>query len=122
MKKRGIVFVLSDLLDEKPFENELKLLHLRHDVIVLRLSDPREAAWPGKLAAVLEDAESGEISDFRGSAAAVRRLDGGLTELARERRELCRRARTDMAEIADSGDILRPVIELFARRARRLRR
>ena len=122
LKKRGIVFVLSDLLDEKPFERELKLLRRRHDVIVLKLADPREAAWPGKLAAVLEDAESGETTDFSGGAAAVRRLDDGLTELARERRELCRRARTEMAEIADSGDVLRPVIELFARRARRMRR
>ena len=69
VKKRGIVFVLSDLLDEKPFENELKILRRRHDVIVLKLADPREAAWPGKLAAVLEDAESGEIADFSGGAA-----------------------------------------------------
>jgi uncharacterized protein (DUF58 family) len=122
VKKRGIVFVLSDMLDEKPFENELKLLHRRHDVIVLKLADPREAAWPGKLAAVLEDAESGEISEFSGGAAALRRLDGGLTTLAQERRKLCRRARTDMVEVADSGDILRPLIDLFARRARRMRR
>ncbi len=118
LKKRGIVFVLSDMLDDKPFEEELKMLNRRHDVIVLELSDPREKAWPGTLAFTAEDAESGEVADFSGGARAARRLNGKLAAGERSRREVFRRARTDAVEIADPENVLRPLIGLFARRAR----
>ena len=119
LKKRGIVFLLSDLLDDKPFEKELKMLNRRHDVIVLKLSDPREKTWPGTLALTPEDAESGEVAEFSGGAGAVRRLDRELAAEADGRREVLRRARTDAVEIADPENVLRPLAEFFARRARR---
>ena len=119
LKKRGIVFVLSDLLDDKPFEKELKMLNRRHDVIVLELSDPREKAWPGTLALTLEDAESGEVAVFPGGAGAARRLDAKLAAEDNARRELFRRARTDTVEISDPENVLRPLAEFFAHRAHR---
>ena len=119
LKKRGSVCLLSDLLDDKPFENELKMLNRRHDVIVLELSDPREKTWPGTLALTLEDAESGEVAVFPGGAGAARRLDAKLAAGANARRELFRRARTDTVEISDPENVLRPLAEFFARRARR---
>ena len=119
LKKRGIVFLLSDMLDDKPFEKELKMLNRRHDVIVLELSDPREKTWPGVLALTLEDAESGETAVFPGGAGAVRRLDRELAAETEARREVLRRARADAVEIADPDNVLRPLAEFFARRARR---
>jgi len=111
--------LLSDLLDDKPFEKELKMLNRRHDVIVLELSDPREKAWPGTLALTLEDAESGEVAVFPGGAGAARRLDAKLAAEENARRELFRRARTDTVEISDPENVLRPLAEFFARRAHR---
>ena len=121
LKHRSIVFVLSDMLDDKPFENELKTLNLRHDVIVLELADPREKAWPGTLALELEDAESGGFAAFPGGARAARRLDRELAAEAQVRAEICRRARTDRVEISDTENPLRPLAEFFRRRARRRR-
>lgn len=118
LRKRGIVFVLSDMLDDRPFETELKLLGRRHDVIVLELADRREKAWPGTLALTLEDAESGENADFPGGARAVRLLDGELAAGEERRREVFRRARADAVEIADPENVLQPLIGFFARRAR----
>jgi uncharacterized protein (DUF58 family) len=117
LKKRGIVFILSDMLDDKPFENELKMLNRRHDVIVLELSDAREKAWPGTLALTLEDAESGEVADFPGGARAVRKLDAELDAEVSARHSVLHRARTDMVEIAGEN-VLRPLAEFFSRRAR----
>ncbi len=122
LKKRGIVFVLSDFIDDKPFEKELKLLRRRHDVVALELADARESAWPGRCAVTVEDAESGEIAVFPGGGTALRRLDRALGDEAAERREFCRRARVDVAQVSNSGNILRPLVDLFARRARRIRR
>ena len=119
LKKRGIVFILSDFLDDRPFENELKLLNRRHDVIALELSDPREKAWPGSLALTLEDAESGELADFAGGRGALRRLDEELAAELASRRAVFRRARTDAVEIADGENVLRPLAEFFSRRAKR---
>jgi len=121
LKKRGIVFILSDFIDDKPFEKELKLLRQRHDVVALELTDAREAAWPSRCAVTLEDAETGEVAEFSGGAAALRRLDAELGAAEERRRGICRRARVDVAQVSNSGNILRPLIDLFARRARRLR-
>ena len=118
LKKRGIVFILSDFLDDRPFEKELKLLNRRHDVIALELTDPREKAWPGTLAIELEDAESGELADFSGGKAALRRLDGELAAGLAARRAVFRRARIDAVEIADGENVLRPLAEFFSRRAK----
>jgi uncharacterized protein (DUF58 family) len=118
LKKRGIVFILSDMLDDKPYEKELKMLNRRHDVIVLELSDAREKSWPGTLALTLEDAESGEVADFAGGSRAREKLNAELAAESAERRAVLRRARTDAVEIAGEN-VLRPLAEFFSRRARR---
>ena len=87
-------------------------------MIVLELADPREKAWPGRLALTLEDAESGERADFSGTSRAVRKLNAELEAEAAERRAVFRRARIDTVGIAGEN-VLRPLAEFFSRRARR---
>ena len=121
MKKRGIVFLIGDLIDTRDFESELKLLDRRHDVVALGLFDPAERAWPSKLGACVEDAETGAIADFPGGVKAIAALDRRMEEGADARRELCRRARVDLVEIASDGEVMPPLINFFARRSRRRR-
>ena len=121
MKKRGIVFLIGDLLDEHDFGNELKLLNRRHDVVALELYDPAERAWASRLGACVEDAESGEIIDFSGGGRAHDILECRMQWCVNVRRELCRRARVDLVEIASDGEVLPPLINFFARRSRRRR-
>lgn len=120
LRKRSVVFLLSDLMDEKPFERELAMLNRRHDVVALELFDPAERAWPGSVAADLEDAESGECAEFAGFGSAGK-LDERLTALAAERRDICRRSRVDLVEIGDGDEVLRPLIDFFSKRSRRMR-
>lgn len=60
IKKRCTAFLISDLLDSKPFDDELSIAGRKHDVIVLRLYDRREAELPDVGFMKVKDAETGE--------------------------------------------------------------
>ena len=60
IKRRSLVFVISDFISEPGWERSLDLLVRRHEVIAVRLVDPREATLPDVGPVILEDAETGE--------------------------------------------------------------
>ena len=116
LKKKSVVFLLSDLITDRPFENSLKILNRKHDCVALQIFDPIEHRWPSGLPVVVEDAETGELLTFPGGSRSLARLDAELEAERRERRELCRRSRVDLVEIESGKDVLPPVIDFFARR------
>lgn len=59
-KKRSIIFVISDFQDEN-YEDSLKLLAKKHDVIALRILDNAENTLPDAGILHLRDPETGEI-------------------------------------------------------------
>ena len=119
LKKKSVVFLLSDLITDRPFENSLKILNRKHDCVALQIFDPIEHRWPSGLPVVVEDAETGELLTFPGGSRSLARLDAELEAERRERRELCRRSRVDLVEIESGKDVLPPVIDFFARRRNR---
>jgi len=60
IKRKSIVFVVSDFIDKSNYLKPLKILRKRHDVIALRIIDPREKEIPDIGMIELEDGESGE--------------------------------------------------------------
>ena len=46
LKKRSYVFILSDFLFSKPWENSLRRLAKRHNVVNVAISDPLEREFP----------------------------------------------------------------------------
>src|SRR5688500_17048369 len=60
IKKRSLVFVVSDFISTPGWERSLSLLNQRHEVIAIRLWDPREMSLPDVGMIVMEDAETGE--------------------------------------------------------------
>ena len=60
IKRKSIVFVISDFIDNSEYLKPLKLLQKRHDVIALRIIDPREREIPDVGMIELEDEETGE--------------------------------------------------------------
>jgi len=60
LKRRSVVFVVSDFISEPGWEVPLGLLSRHHEVIAVRLSDPLEQAWPDFGMVMLEDAETGD--------------------------------------------------------------
>jgi uncharacterized protein (DUF58 family) len=51
--------VVTDLLDDSPWERELRALASRHDVVVAEVRDPREAELPPVGLLTLVDPETG---------------------------------------------------------------
>jgi uncharacterized protein (DUF58 family) len=60
IKNRSLVFVVSDFICEPGWERPLKLLNRRHEVLAIRLWDPREVELPDIGPVIIEDSETGE--------------------------------------------------------------
>jgi uncharacterized protein (DUF58 family) len=60
LKRRSLVFVLSDFISEPGWEGALSLLAQKHEIYAIRLWDPREAELPDIGIVMIEDAETGE--------------------------------------------------------------
>jgi len=60
IRRRSLVFVISDFISEPGWEKPLSLLNQRNEVLAIRLWDPREADLPDIGVVVMEDAETGE--------------------------------------------------------------
>ncbi len=60
IKKRSLVFIVSDFISAPGWERPLSLLNQRHEVLAVRLWDPREVELPDVGLIIMEDAETGE--------------------------------------------------------------
>lgn len=60
VKRRSVVFVVSDFLSAPGWQAALDKLARRHEVVAVRLVDPLETAMPDLGLVVMQDAESGE--------------------------------------------------------------
>jgi uncharacterized protein (DUF58 family) len=122
LTRRSVIFVLSDFRD-RGFEQSLALARRRHDVVAVRIHDPREEALPPVGLLELEDAETGRHLVVDASSPHVRErhhlsAQRGTEELARSLRS----RKVDLVSVSTSGSAADPLVEFFARRRRRLRR
>jgi uncharacterized protein (DUF58 family) len=60
IKKRSLVFVISDFISAPGWERALSLLNQRHEVLAVRLWDPSEVELPDVGPVWMEDSETGE--------------------------------------------------------------
>jgi len=60
IKARSLVFVISDFISLPGWEKPLALLNQKHEVLAIRLWDPRETELPDVGPIIMEDAETGE--------------------------------------------------------------
>ena len=58
----AIIFCISDFIDDG-YERLLKAANQRHDVIAIKLLDPRELTLPNVGRALLQDSETGEVME-----------------------------------------------------------
>ncbi|HLN26818.1 MAG TPA: DUF58 domain-containing protein [Gemmataceae bacterium] len=120
--RRAIIFLLSDFLD-KNFERAFKRTARHHDLIAIRIADPREESLPEAGLVELEDAESGERLLLDTSSARVRKA---YAEAAAQRRDalqqLARSCRADLIEVSTDGSHLDALVHFFRLRERRLRK
>jgi uncharacterized protein (DUF58 family) len=60
IKRRSVVFLISDFLSED-FFTPLRIANKKHDIIAVKISDPRELRFGNYGLIELEDAETGEV-------------------------------------------------------------
>src|SRR6476469_5789947 len=58
IKRRSLVFVLSDFISAPGWDRFLSLLNQKHDVVAIRLWDPREVKLPDVGPVIMEDSET----------------------------------------------------------------
>jgi uncharacterized protein (DUF58 family) len=121
VRKRAVVFLISDLLDQG-FEQPLKVANRRHDVVILQIVDPREQELPDVGIVELRDAETGEIVEVDTSIKQVR--DAYAANWARDRERMTRLFRSQrmdhvLIDVARPYDI--PLVRFFEERARKAR-
>ena len=124
LRRRSLAIVVSDFLVPDGWQAPLRRLARRHEVVAVRLHDPREAALPDVGIVALEDPETGQrlIVDT-----ADRRL---RERFARAAAEQARRIQADLAAcgagvlmLGTDEDLLPPLVGfLQARHHRRLGR
>jgi uncharacterized protein (DUF58 family) len=122
LRHRAIVFLISDFLDSD-FETSLKIVSRRHDVVAVTVADPRERSVPDVGYLELVDAESGQRVVLDSGDRFVREQ---FEHLAREEearlRKLLRRLSVDQVEIQTDRSYVRPLIDFFHARERKLAR
>jgi uncharacterized protein (DUF58 family) len=120
IRRRSLVFVVSDFISEPGWDKPLHMLTRRHEVIAVRLQDPRETDLPNVGPLLLQDAETGEqlyvdTGDRRFrerfNEAAVRREAGVKATFAR--------AGVDALALSTEDDLVRAIVRMAALRRRR---
>lgn len=119
IKKKAMIFILSDFADEG-FEMQLKSLGRKHDVVAVWVRDPLENEMPDLGLLEVEDAETGALvtvdtSDpaFRASYAEKEKRE----RIAREK--LFRQAGVDLIQVSSRGAYVDPLVEFFRKRKTR---
>jgi uncharacterized protein (DUF58 family) len=121
-RRRSIAFVVSDFYDTG-YERTLALASAKHDVVPVVLVDPRDAQLPDVGLASFEDLESGESVVVDTGDPAVRAwYAAAMKKIGEGRRAAFHKLGLDAVEIETGGSFARPLRDLFARRAKRIRR
>ena len=120
-KKRCTAFLLSDFLnskrDDEALNDALKIASARHDIIALKVSDPREREMPDVGIVELQDAETGRKVWVDTASRAVRdHYAERWAEREAKTRDLLLHNRIDIADISTDSDYVAELIKLFKKR------
>ncbi len=120
IKRRSLVFVISDFISEPGWEKPLSLLNRRHEVLAIRLWDPREVELPDLGMVLMEDAETGEQLFVDTHDKKFRRR---FYELAQRRemelRDAFKRAGVDALSLSTDEDLVRAIVRFAKQRQQR---
>ncbi len=120
--RRSLIFIVSDFISAPGWERPLKVLGQRHELLALRIWDPRELELPDVGPIIMEDAETGEqlYVDTRD-----RKFRERFSAAARHREEALaesfRRAGVDALALSTEEDLVRAIVRFATLRKQRRR-
>ncbi len=123
IKRRSLVFVVSDFISEPGWADALGRLARRHEVVAVRLVDPAEMALPDVGLVTVEDAETGEQLFIDAADPAFRARYAAIAEQQEvELIEQIARSGADILELATDEDLLEALLRFVDLRRQRARR
>ncbi|MBO4618539.1 MAG: DUF58 domain-containing protein [Victivallales bacterium] len=120
LKKRAVVFLISDFIGGGDYDKPLQLLAQRHDVVALQLNDASEQTLPNAGLIEMQDAETGETILVDTASRAVR--DAFAVATTRRQALLTSRLQrlgVDQLALTTGQDFIRDLSCFLQRRTRR---
>ncbi len=123
LKRKATVFLVSDFW-AGDFSTSLSVLGRRHDVVAVRIRDPRETSLPKVGLVKWVDAETGQVALIDTSSdATARRLSGRAASHDRSLEKLFASRGVDLVDVDVTQSYVEPLRKFFlAREGRRSRR
>jgi uncharacterized protein (DUF58 family) len=120
MKRRHLIFVISDFIAPAGWEQPLRELGRRHDVVAVWIRDPAEEALPDVGMVPVRDPETGAHCWVDTSDGRVRAAFTALVAARRARiTDAFRHARVDHLELSTAESLVDPLVQFVLRRRRR---
>jgi len=119
VKRHAIVFLISDCMDAD-FEKPLTIAARKHELTVIRISDPSEIELPDVGLTYLRDPETDQVllMNFRGKTLREKWRAHQVAQHA-YLNGLLSRTGVDLVEIKTNGSVSEPLVRLFDKRRRR---
>jgi uncharacterized protein (DUF58 family) len=122
IKKRSLVFIISDFISAPGWERALSLLNQRHEVLAIRLWDPREIELPDVGPIIMEDAETGEQMYVDTHDKTFRqRFQAAAQEREASLSESFKRSGVAALSLSTEEDLVRAIVRFAALRKQRRR-
>jgi uncharacterized protein (DUF58 family) len=122
VRRRSLIVLASDFITPAGWEGPLLQLSERHEVVAIRLTDPREYDLPEAGVIVVEDAETGEQLTVDSSDAEFRqRLRRAGEEREAELRDATLRAGVDIHEVSTEDNLVEALVRIVEARKQRRR-
>ncbi|HHE40781.1 MAG TPA: VWA domain-containing protein, partial [Candidatus Cloacimonetes bacterium] len=120
-KKRSIIFVISDFFDAN-FQKTLQIVAQKHDVVAIRILDPKEYILPEVGFITFQDAETGKEIIINANDAQLRKkYEEYITETIHSFPQLLKKLKIDLIDIRTHTDYIEDIVKFFKQRAKRYR-
>ena len=120
VRRHAIVFLISDCVDTG-FEKSLRLTAKKHDLTIIRVSDPAEDELPNVGLIRLKDPETGQsVLINTGSKGINSRWRNYRKDQVAYISDFAKKAGIDMVELSTAGPVVEPLTRFFDARRRRL--
>jgi uncharacterized protein (DUF58 family) len=117
IRRRSLVFIISDFISAPGWEKPLALLNRKHEVLAVRLWDPSENELPDVGLVLMQDAETGEQAWVDTHESRFRRR---FTEIVQRRQAnldaAFRSAGVDVLALSTEDDLVRAIVQFAAQR------
>ncbi len=122
IKRRSLIFLVSDFISVPGWTRPFNLLARRHDLLPIRLWDPREVELPNAGVVIVEDSETGEQLSLDTSDGKLRqRFNDAARRRETELLQTFKRAGVDQLSLSTDEDLVRAILR-FSEIRKRTRR